>query len=131
MTTPKGEPQRPSADAWAVIIERGYSEAWIAKIENLEELKFWNPALQRWLASDSDLGIVTAPMRKGEINVRTAYIATREDLAEAIQQITNYLASYIGNGKRIAWAQGGSLSGETQKIIRETLGTLPGPWAFN
>ena len=67
----------PSPDAWAVILERGYSEPFIAKIEKLEVLKFWNPSLNRWLASDSDLGIITAPQRKGFINVRTAYIATR------------------------------------------------------
>ncbi len=131
MTTPKGKQRRTNADAWAVIIERGYSEAWIAKIEKLEELKFWRPALQRWLASDTELGIVTAPMRKGEINVRTANIPTRENLPDAIQHITEYLAAYIGSGKRITWAQGGHLSGETKEIIRETLGTLPGPWVFN
>lgn len=129
--SPQNKQQKPSADAWAVIVERGYSESWIARIENLEDLKFWSPALQRWLTSDSDLGIVTAPIREGEINVRTAYIATREGLAEAIAHMTDYLAQYLGSGKRIAWAQGGSLSGETKEIIREALGTLPGSWAFN
>lgn len=120
-----------STDAWAVILERGYSETFITKIGKLPELDFWKPALQRWLASDSDLGIVTAPMRRGEINVRTAFIPGREDLAEAIRQITAYLSEYIGAGKRISWAQGGHLSAETKEIIQQTLGTLPGPWAFN
>jgi hypothetical protein len=123
--------KHPHADAWAVVIERGYSESFIATIEKLEPLKFWRPALGNWLASDSSLGIITAPMREGEVNVRTAYIPSREELPEAISQITSYFADYIGSGKRISWAQGGTLSAETRAIIRETLGTLPGPWAFN
>src|SRR6266404_4052239 len=97
----------PTADAWAVILERGYSESFIAKVAKLKELDAgWNPAFQRWLSADSDIGIVASPMRKGLVNVRTAFIADREDLPEAIQQINDYLADCVGSGKRISWAQG-------------------------
>jgi hypothetical protein len=35
----------PRTDAWAVVVERGYSESFIAIIEKLDSLKFWRPAL--------------------------------------------------------------------------------------
>ena len=65
------------------------------------------------------------------MNIRTAYISHREDLPDAINQIVGYLSECIGGGKHISFAQGGMLSAETQEIVRETLGTLPGPWTFN
>ena len=130
-TMKKKQHRPPSADAWAVILERGNSESWIDKVEELESLKAVRPAVRKWLASDSEYGIVTVPIRKGVVNIRTAYIPSREELPEAITQINSYFAEYVGGGKRITWAQGGSLSAESQEIIRETLGTLPGPWAFN
>jgi hypothetical protein len=122
---------KPQAAAWAVILERGCSESWIAKVDKLEALKAWRSPCRKWLASDSDFGIVAAPMREGSVNMRTAYIGQLEDLPEAIIQISAYLSECVGSGKRISFAQGGVLSAETQEIIRQTLGTLPGPWAFN
>jgi hypothetical protein len=127
----KKQRPEPKAAAWAVILERGHSKAFIAKVEKLEALKAWRSPCRKWLASDSDFAIVAMPMRDGLVNIRTAYIGRREDLPEAIKQITYYLADYIGGGKRVAWALGGTLAAETKEIIRETLGTLPPPWAFN
>jgi hypothetical protein len=101
----KRQHRSPSADAWAVILECGHSESWIAKVGELESLKAFRPALRKWLTSNSQFGIVTMPMRKGEVNIRTAYIPNREELPEAIMQITSYFADYIGSGKRIAWPQ--------------------------
>jgi len=129
---PKGKHEPPpSPDAWAVILERGHSESFIAKVEKIESLKHLCPALRRWLASNSDIGIITTPILHGVVNVRTAMIPSRDELAEGIRQITSYFADYVGSGKRLVWAQGGHLSAETKEIIQETLGTLPGPWAFN
>jgi hypothetical protein len=65
----------PSADARAVILERGHSESWIAKVGKLESLKAFRPAVSKWLASDSEFGIVTAPM----------HIPNREEIPEAIR----------------------------------------------
>jgi hypothetical protein len=127
----KKQRPEPKAAAWAVILERGHSEAFIAKVEKLEALKAWRSPFRKWLASDSDFAVVAMPMRAGPVNIRTAYIGQRDDLPEAINQITDYLADHIGGGKRIAWAQGGTLAAETKEMIRETLGTLPPPWAFN
>lgn len=121
----------PSAAAWAVIVERGYSEPFIAKIANLETLKAWHSPLSKWAASDAALGIVAAPMRKGAINIRTAYLESRADLPDALLQIRDYLSECVGSGKRISFAQGGILAAETREIIQRTLGELPGPWAFN
>jgi hypothetical protein len=53
-------------------------------------------------------------MRGGEVNVRTAYIPSREELPEAISQITSYFADYIGSGKCISWAQGWHPVGRAQ-----------------
>lgn len=127
----KQQPKKKAAAAWAIILERGYSEAYIEKIGKVGSLKALIPHFQKWLASDSPFGIVAVPMRQGEVNVRTAHIAQREDLPEAIRQIAEYLSGIVGVGKRLSFGQGGTLAAETQEIIRQTLGSLPPPEAFN
>lgn len=98
------EKQRSLPAGWAVILERGFSESFIAKIGKIEALEFWIPALQKWLASDAEFGIITTPMREGQVNVRTAYLASRDDLPQGIRQITEYFANYLGasHGHRAA-----------------------------
>jgi hypothetical protein len=123
--------EKLSTNAWAIILERGYSESFVEKIEKVKALEAFRSPCRKWLDSDSDFAIVAAPMQQGSVIIRTAYIGQREDLPDAINQISAYLSECIGGGKRISFAQGGMLSSETQEIIRETLGTLPGPWAFN
>ena len=119
------------ADAWAVILERGCSESFIAQAEKLDELKPLRPALRKWLDSDSGFAIVALPIQKGDVQIRTAYLDRREDLPKGIEAITGYLSARIGDGKQIAWAQGGELQTETKEIIQLALGTLPGPWALH
>jgi len=125
------KPRTTPAAAWAVVLERGYSDSFIAKVEKLESLKAWRSPIRRWVASDATFAIVAMPIREGSTNIRTAYIEDRDDLPEALLSIRDFLSQCVGGGKRISFAQGGILSAETREIIQQALGELPRPWAFN
>lgn len=117
------------AEAVVVILERGYSEAFVQ--ENIKrDPVLWGSKFKRWLDSDADLALIasTRPGSDGVSQFRSALVRMREHLPAAVKMVSDYLAGALPGGAKIVWLQGDTLSGETREMLTQALGSLPAAW---